>query len=60
MWVLANPALSHELRTLPGTTNRVVHIPHNYRHADLLRCVSGITMGGQVAPDRFCHPIGLT
>lgn len=24
-----------------------MHIPHNYRHADLLHCVSGITMGGR-------------
>jgi hypothetical protein len=38
------PALSHERSHTTGTTNRVVHIPHNYRHADLLHCVSGTTM----------------
>ena len=45
MRVLAQNRPFHTSAHTTGTTIRVVYIPHNYRHADLLHCVSGITMG---------------
>lgn len=46
----------HTSKHTTGTTDRVVHIPHNYRHADLLHSVSGITMGGQVVAGSTLSP----